>query len=87
MLFFCFFVYYNCSVAIAQSLRDGGPHDLKLERFMEAVYNQDAQLSYHALVGTDVSQIFSSTVLDFFQSQGYTVEAEYVQNILNWRRA
>ena len=60
---------------------------------MEAVYNQDAQLSYHALVGTrkqsvsDVSQIFSSTVLDFFQSQGYTVEAEYVQNILNWRRA
>ena len=84
MYFFCFFVYYNCSAAIAQSLRDGGPHDLKLERFMEAVYNQDA---YHALVGTDVSQIFSSTVLDFFQSQGYTVEAEYVQNILNWRRA
>ena len=24
---------------------------------MEAVYNQDAQLSYHALVGTDVSQL------------------------------
>ena len=60
---------------------------------MEAVYNQDAQLSYHALVGTrkqsvsDVSQIFSSTVLNFFHSQGYTVEAEYVQIILNWRRA
>ena len=69
------------------------PRDLKLEWFMEAVYNQDAQLSYHALVGTrkpsvsDVSQIFSSTVLDFFQSQSYTVEAEYVQIILNWRRA
>ena len=59
---------------------------------MEAVYNQDAQLSYHALVGTrkqsvsDVSQIFSSSVLNFFQSRGYTVEVEYVQIVLNWRR-
>ena len=56
---------------------------------MEAVYNQEAQLSHHALVGTrkqsvsDVSQIFSSTVLNFFQSQGYTIEAEYVQIVLN----
>ena len=78
---------------IAQSLRDGGPYDLKLERFLEAVYCESTQLSYHALVGTrkqsvsDVEQVFSSRVLEFFESKGYSEEAKYVRVIRNWRRA
>lgn len=60
---------------------------------MEAVYSEDTQLSYHALIGTrkqsvsDAEQIFSSRVLDFFESKGYTEEAKYVRAIRNWRRA
>ena len=51
---------------------------------MEAVYDDAAKLSYHALVGTckqsvsDVEQIFSPRVLEFFERKGYTIEAEYV---------
>ena len=60
---------------------------------MGAVYCETAQLSYHALIGTrkqsvsDVEQIFSSGVLEFFESKGYSAEAEYVRIIRNWRRA
>ena len=70
---------------IGQSLRDGGPHDLKLERFLEAVYCESTQLSYDALVGTrkqsvsDVEQVFSSRALEFFESKGYSEEAKYVR--------
>ena len=45
-----------------------------------------------ALIGThkqsvsDVEQIFSSRVLEFFERKGYTIEAEYVKMIRDWRR-
>ena len=67
--------------------------ELRVERFMEAVYDQDTQLSYHALAGTrkqsivDVEQIFSSNTMAFMERKGYTVEAEYIRAIRNWRRA
>ena len=60
---------------------------------MEAVYNEWTKLSYHALIGSrkqsvsDVEQIFSAEVLDFFEAKGYDVEAEYVRLVRNWRRA
>lgn len=60
---------------------------------MEGVYDDAAKLSYHALIGTrkqsvsDVEQIFSSRVLEFFERKGYTIEAEYVRIIRDWRRA
>ena len=60
---------------------------------MEAVHNDVAKLSYHALIGTckqsvsDVEQIFSSRVLDFLERNGHTIEAEYVKMIRDWRRA
>ena len=74
-------------------MRDGGPRELQLQRFMEAVYDKDVQLSYHALIGSrkqsvsDVEQIFSSRVLKFMEDKGYKVETEYVKVIRNWRRA
>ena len=74
-------------------MRDGGPRELQLQRFMEAVYDKDVQLSYNALIGSrkqsvsDVEQIFSSRVLKFMEDKGYKVETEYVKVIRNWRRA
>ncbi len=60
---------------------------------MEAVYDEETNLSYHALVGSrkqsvsDIEQVFSERVLKFFESKGYTTEAKYVQVIRNWRQA
>ena len=34
-----------------------------------------------------MEQIFSSRVLEFFERKGYTIEAEYVRMIRDWRRA
>ena len=82
-----FFALAQCS-----SLRDGGPQTFLLERFMEAVYDDAAKLSYHVLIGTckqsvsDVEQIFSSRVLEFFERKGYTLEGEHVKMIRDWRR-
>ena len=66
-------------------MRDGGPSELKLEKFMEAVYDNDTPLSSHALIGTrkqsvsdDVEQIFSAGVLAFMERKGYSFETEYV---------
>lgn len=66
---------------------------MHLERFMEAVYDSEAKLSYHALIGSrkqsvsDVEQIFSLSVLQFLERKGHDVEVEYVHAIQNWRRA
>lgn len=64
-----------------------------MERFIEAVKDEEASLSYHALIGTrkqsvsDVEQIFSERVLHFFERKGYSTEAEYVWVVRNWRKA
>lgn len=78
---------------IGQSLREGGPEELRLERFIEAVKDDETALSYHALIGTrkqsvsDVEQIFGEKVLRFFEKKHYTIEADYVRVVRNWRRA
>ena len=59
---------------------------------METVHDNKA-MSVYAFLGTrkqsvaDVEQIFSSRVLNFFEKKGYSIEAEYVRVIRNWRRA
>ena len=59
---------------------------------MEVVHD-DAVILYHGLIGTrkqsvsDVEQMFSSRVLEFFERKGYTIEAEYVTTIRDWCRA
>ena len=46
-------LFFSMSLkCIAQSLRNGGPQELRLERFVEAIYDPHAMLSYHALAGT-----------------------------------
>ena len=56
---------------MAQSTRRGGPDRLKLERFTEALYDEEANLTFIALTGRrrqsirDVEILFSSSVADF----------------------
>ena len=60
---------------------------------MEALYDTEVQLSYHALIGTrkqsvsDAEQLFGLRVLKFFEKKQYGTEAEYVRVVRNWRRA
>ena len=60
---------------------------------MEAAEDPDTQLTYHALVGTrkqsvlDAERLLGSGVLTFMEKKGYTLEADYVRAIHNWRRA
>ena len=67
---------------IGQSLREGEPPNLKLERFIEAVKDEEALLSYHALIGTrkqsvsNVEQIFSERVLQKLNTCGLSETGE-----------
>ena len=78
---------------MAQSTRRGGPDRLKLERFTEALYDEEANLTFTALTGRrkqsirDVEILFSSSATDFMSRNGYDFEAHYVSVIRNWRRA
>ena len=66
---------------------------MELARYMEAVYDSEVQLSYHALIGKhkysvfDAEQLFGSIVLNFFENKQYLTVAEYVRVIRNWHRA
>ena len=54
---------------------------MQLQRFMEAMYDSETHLSYHALIGTrkqsvsDVEKIFSESVLKFLEGKGCEEEA------------
>ncbi len=78
---------------IATSTRKGGPEQLKLERFGEALEDPASGLTYHAFIGKnkqsvrDAECLFSQSIMDFMTNKGYKVEAEYIKVILNWRRA
>ena len=65
----------------------GGPCEIHLERFEEALHDFAAGLTYSALSGIrrqsveDVERMFGQIVI------GYQNEAEYLQYVHNWRRA
>ena len=86
------YMYIN-QQRIAQSTRRGGPDRLKRERFTEALYDEEANLTFTALTGRrkhsihDVEILFSSSVADFMTRNGYDFEAHYVSVIRNWRCA
>ena len=78
---------------IGQSTRCGGPDDLKLERFAEALMDDSSQLTFPAFTGQrkqsirDVENLFSIGVENFMERKGYTYEAKYIRTIRNWRRS
>ena len=78
---------------IAQSLRQGGPHDIQLERFVGALHDTSSGLTYSALSGVrkqsvqDVERLFSESLIKWMDNKDYLVEAKYLRVIRNWRRA
>ena len=68
-------ILYFVDQRIAQSMRVGGPKEMQVHHFMEAVQDHNTQLSYHALAGTrkqsisDVEQIFSSSTISFMEKK------------------
>ena len=78
---------------IATSTRVGGPVQLKLERFGEALEDPTSGLTYQALTGKnkqsvrDAERLFSKSMLHYMKSKGYEFEAKYIEVIHNWRQA
>ena len=73
-------------------MRLGGPREIRLERFVEALQDPDLGLTYPALVGTrkqsieDVERLFGEPLIAYME-QNYSVEASYLCIIHNWHRA
>ena len=90
-VYFVFFFWYI--QRIAHSTRMGGPAGIQLERYMEALHDPDANLTYTAMTGVrkqsvvDAERLFSAGLVEFMERKGYEFEAEYVRVILDWRRA
>lgn len=86
------FLYY-IQQRIATSTRCGGPKQLKLERFVEALHDPSSGLTYAALSGQrkqsvrEAERLFSSGMETFMRKKGYSFEEKYVRVVLNWRRA
>ena len=84
---------YSIFQRIGQSLRHGGPHNIHLERFEEALHDTAAGLTYPALSGIckqsveDVERLFSPSLVLWMENKGYHHEAEYLKHVRNWRRA
>lgn len=66
---------------------------IKLERYTEALYDSTTNLTYTALTGTrkqsvsDAERLFSPELKAFMQNKKYTLEAEYITAVGNWRDA
>ena len=78
---------------IASHTRSGGPDQLCLERFAEALSVPESGLTYPALIGArkqsvvDAERFFGPELAQFMRSKGYEYEAKFVETIGNWRRA
>ena len=78
---------------MAHSTRCGGPPNLRLDRFTEALHDESSGLTFSALTGKrkqsirDVEILFSESMQKFMQGNRYNYEARYIQVVRNWRRA
>ena len=78
---------------MAQSTRQGGPEDLRLDRFTEALYDEQSGMTFPALTGQrkqsvrDAEVFFSEGVEKFMSGKGYKYEEIFVRTVRNWRRA
>ena len=78
---------------MAQCTRRGGPTELRMDRFEEALFDEQCGLTYPALTGQrkqsvqDAELLFSKGVESFMKSKAYKYEEKYVRTIRNWRRA
>ena len=85
--------YFILMQRIATSTRNGGPNELCLERYVEALSDSTSGLTYPALTGSrkqsvvDAERLFSPSLAKFMEKRGYDFEANYIRVIWNWRRS
>ncbi len=78
---------------MATSTREGGPDNVHVERYVEALSCPSARLTYSALSGArkqsvqDAERMFSVDMVEFMKDKGYDIEATYISAIGNWRRS
>ena len=78
---------------IGDSLRRGGPKELRLEYFEEAVHDTASFLTVTALRGVrkqsveDVDHLFSDDLVCWMEQKGYIREAEYLRSVRGRRKA
>ena len=66
---------------------------MQMDRFTEALYDEDAGMTFPALTGQrkqsvqDAEILFSEGVERFMKRKGYKYEEKFVRIIRNWRRA
>lgn len=88
-----FSIHLFCSQRTATSTRSGGPNGINLARFMDALYDPEARLTYTALTGErkqsvkDAECLFSPSILAFMEKNNFTPEADYIRAVLNWWRS
>ncbi len=75
---------------MATSLRQGKVKGVRLERFLEALYDPGTRLTYPAITGVrnqsviDAERLFGKDVLEFMERKNYEAEAKYIRVIRNW---
>jgi len=75
------------------STRAGGPDDLHLEYYVEALSDESSGLTYPALVGLrkqsvqDAERLFSPSLADYMERKGHEYEAKYIRAVWGWRRS
>jgi len=63
--------------------------DIQLKRFMEAVHDPSAGLTYIALSGVrkqsveDVERLFGKPLIKWMEKKGYDTEARYLEVVCN----
>ena len=77
---------------IASSTRAGGPKELQLERFADALQDPSSGLTFLAFTGQrkqsirDAESLLSKSMVAYMEKKGYTFEAEYIRVFVNWRQ-
>lgn len=78
---------------IGNQTQIGGPERFQLQRIVEAAQNPESNLTYSALTGQrkqsvgDVEKLFNPGLVAVLKQKGYDYEAQYIEKIMNWRRA
>ena len=78
---------------MAHCTREGGPAEIQLERYSEALYDPSTNLTYTSLTGvrkqsvSDAERMFSCQLAMYMESKGYTEEANFIKVVADWRAA
>ena len=83
----------SINIVRGNSLKQGGPTRIHLERFEEPLHHPTSGLTYPALFCIckqsveDIEHLLGQPLIDWMVGKWYSNEAEYLQRIRNWTHA